>query len=141
MIYKLKEHLNIIWSPNIPQTQGHLIFSCRCQKYLLNAWIYHKMLANLVNKFLTSFWSFQWAWFNFSWPVANLVSIQERHFQKTLLFGLGIIIIWKSYDLLKKAYSRLFRDLIQLLLLTKQHNGVINICSPNRLTHCVTRTR
>ena len=55
----------------------------------------------------------------------------------TLLFGFRIIISWKSYDLLKMDYGRIFSDIIQFYLLTGQHFDVITLCSPSRLNPCI----
>ena len=44
----------------------------------------------------------------------------------TFLFESGILTFWKSYECLKMARNRIFCDTIQLYLLTKQQNGVIN---------------
>ena len=65
-----------------------------------------------------------------------------RKIKNTLLFGFGIINFWKSCELFKIAYSRVFYGIIHPKLLTEHQNDVINLCSPNRIkqlvmTHCL----
>ena len=63
------------------------------------------------------------------WMATALLKLQASTLN-TFLFWIGIIIFWKSYDILKMAYNRLFCGIIHLKRLIEHQNNIINPCSP-----------